>query len=460
MRKIYLFSFGLILTAFLSSLLFAQDPSNFGTSLHKTREGKRTWYKQSNGGFENITNIPVENVNCLKCHPGTKADGTPIDPATYTPDCSDCHNFSQGTKVPDDICLKCHSRQKNEKTLYAGVDVHYAKGFTCMTCHTKKEMHGDGTSYASWLDPGATEVRCETCHSPLATNTAHSIHSQKVHCTACHAKTVISCYNCHFESELQAKIKRPYGIIRDFLLLVRRMPEGKVYSGTLMSLTYQGKSFVTIAPYRAHIIMPKDSTRRCSECHNNANVQTYNQTGQIYVVKWDDAQKKLINTKGVIPVPPDWQTSLKFDFVDYTGRVDSATDPTKWVFLKSGTDLRQELSQYVAPLTSDQMAKLSMAVSVKDGISLIPSNFMLLQNYPNPFNPTTTIEFHLPKETNVTLKIYNSAGIEVKTLISNARYSAGIHKVNFDASNLPSGVYIYKLMTPEFNDMKKMVLIK
>lgn len=80
MRKIYLFSFGLILTAFLSSLLFAQDPSNFGTSLHKTREGKRTWYKQSNGGFENITNIPVENVNCLKCHPGTKADGTSIDP--------------------------------------------------------------------------------------------------------------------------------------------------------------------------------------------------------------------------------------------------------------------------------------------------------------------------------------------------------------------------------------------
>ena len=206
--------------------------------------------------------------------------------------------------------------------------------------------------------------------------------------------------------------------------------------------------------------MPKDSTRRCSECHNNANVQTYNQTGQIYVVKWDSVQKKLINTKGVIPVPPDWQTSLKFDFVDYTGRVDSATDLTKWVFLKSETDLRQELSQYVAPLTSDQMAKLSMAVSVKDGISLIPSNFMLLQNYPNPFNPTTTIEFHLPKETNVTLKIYNSAGIEVKTLISNARYSAGIHKVNFDASNLPSGVYIYKLMTPEFNDMKKMVLIK
>ena len=78
-----------------------------------------------------------------------------------------------------------------KKALYPGVDVHFAKGFKCMTCHTKKEMHGDGNSYQSWLDPGATEVKCENCHSPLASNTAHDIHSAKVHCTACHAKTVI-----------------------------------------------------------------------------------------------------------------------------------------------------------------------------------------------------------------------------------------------------------------------------
>jgi hypothetical protein len=238
------------------------------------------------------------------------------------------------------------------------------------------------------------------------------------------------------------------------------MPDDKVYSGTIMTLKYQNQTFVTIAPYRSHIIMPKDSTRKCSECHNNANVQTYNQTGQIYVVKWDTTQKKLINTKGVIPVPPNWKTALKFDFVDYTGRVDSATDPTKWVFLKSGADLMQELSTYVAPLTSEQMAKLSMQVSVKDGNSLIPTEFNLMQNYPNPFNPTTTIEFHLPKATNVTIKVYNSIGVEVKTLVNDKRYEAGIHRITFDAENLPSGVYIYKMITPEFSASKKMVLLK
>ncbi len=179
------------------------------------------------------------------------------------------------------------------------------------------------------------------------------------------------------------------------------------------------------------------------------------------MVKWDANQNKLVNTKGVIPVPPDWMTSLEFDFVDYTGRVDSATDPTKWVFLKSGTDLRQELSSYIAPLTTEQMAKLSIPVSVKDNsVSVIPKEFKLLQNYPNPFNPTTTIEFHLPKSTNVTLKVYNVAGIEVKTLISNKGYGPGIHKVTFDAGDLASGVYIYKLITPEFIDFKKMLILK
>jgi hypothetical protein len=113
--------FVVLLSLFVYSLVYSQDPGNFPTSLHATREGKRTWYKKENGGFENITNIPVENVNCLKCHPGTKADGTAIDPATYNPDCYDCHNFSTGTQVPDDICLKCHSRQKMKRHFIPGL---------------------------------------------------------------------------------------------------------------------------------------------------------------------------------------------------------------------------------------------------------------------------------------------------------------------------------------------------
>jgi hypothetical protein len=327
--------------------------------LHGTRKGKATWYSAANGGFEALTNIPINQIACLNCHPGTKADGSPIDSATYKPDCSDCHK-EPGDRVSDQICLKCHRRQANEIAL-GYPDVHRNAGyFRCMSCHTLKEMHGDGREYSSWLEPGATEAACERCHRAPKSNTAHNIHLATVHCTACHTKTVLSCYNCHFESEVEGKIKRPYGVMRDFVMLVRRQGVNKVYAATMMTLTYKGKSFVAIAPYRAHTIVKE--ARKCDECHNNAAVQEYKQTGKITVTKWDPAQGKLVNTKGVIPVPPDWRQALQFDFVDYTGDPKSpTTDPTKWVFLKSGADLMQML--YAEPLTPEQLQKLSTPYS-------------------------------------------------------------------------------------------------
>jgi hypothetical protein len=90
----------------------------------------------------------------------------------------------------------------------------------------------------------------------------------------------------------------------------------------------------------------------------------------------------------------------------------------------------------------------------------IPMDFALLQNYPNPFNPSTTIEFHLPNATNVSMKIFNILGAEVQTIFAEEKYSAGVHNVKFEASGLASGIYFYQLITPEFNETKKMFLLK
>ena len=89
----------------------------------------------------------------------------------------------------------------------------------------------------------------------------------------------------------------------------------------------------------------------------------------------------------------------------------------------------------------------------------VPDKFGLLQNYPNPFNPATTIEFSLRQKQEVTLKVYDLLGREV-TILVNTELGAGVHKVTFDASNLPSGVYIYRLQGGEFTKTKKMVFIK
>ncbi len=91
--------------------------------------------------------------------------------------------------------------------------------------------------------------------------------------------------------------------------------------------------------------------------------------------------------------------------------------------------------------------------------SSIPSKFQLLQNFPNPFNPTTVIKYTVAKESRVTLNVYNLLGEKIATLV-NANQKAGNYKVNFNASNLTSGVYFYTLKAGNFKETKKMLLIK
>ncbi len=88
-----------------------------------------------------------------------------------------------------------------------------------------------------------------------------------------------------------------------------------------------------------------------------------------------------------------------------------------------------------------------------------PTTFELAQNYPNPFNPATTINYQLPTNALVTLKVYDVIGREVATLV-NARQEAGRYTVNFNASTLASGVYFYRLQAGSFVETKKMMLVK
>ncbi|NOS84013.1 MAG: T9SS type A sorting domain-containing protein [Ignavibacteria bacterium] len=89
----------------------------------------------------------------------------------------------------------------------------------------------------------------------------------------------------------------------------------------------------------------------------------------------------------------------------------------------------------------------------------IPVNFNLQQNYPNPFNPVTKIRFSIPKQSFTKMIIYDITGKEISTLLEN-NLSAGIYETNFNASDLSSGIYFYKLITEDFTETKKMVLIK
>jgi hypothetical protein len=88
-----------------------------------------------------------------------------------------------------------------------------------------------------------------------------------------------------------------------------------------------------------------------------------------------------------------------------------------------------------------------------------PETMRLMQNYPNPFNPTTTIEYSLPQRMVVSLKVYDVTGREVMTLVKGEQ-SSGDHRLEFNNSDLPSGIYLYRLQTQNFLETRKMIIIE
>ena len=108
------------------------------------------------------------------------------------------------------------------------------------------------------------------------------------------------------------------------------------------------------------------------------------------------------------------------------------------------------------PRKNDDFVNYSTDVAYE---SNVPTEYTISQNYPNPFNPTTTIVYALPKEEMVTLGIYNILGQVVKTLV-NQNQAAGTYTISFNAKDLSSGIYFYNIQAGNFNQVKKMMLIK
>jgi len=147
----------------------------------------------------------------------------------------------------------------------------------------------------------------------------------------------------------------------------------------------------------------------------------------------------------------NWQT---IGFVEGNG---TTTELTNYEFyndlseFSSTINLRYKLKQV------DYNGAFSYSDIVE--VEFTPETFFLDQNYPNPFNPTTKIRFSVAEDGFVTLKVFNALGKEIKTLI-NKNLAAGQYDINFDGSDLTSGVYIYQLNADGKNITKKMMLLK
>jgi hypothetical protein len=143
---------------------------------------------------------------------------------------------------------------------------------------------------------------------------------------------------------------------------------------------------------------------------------------------------------------------------------------TSWtLYSRAGATLTQvadmlTTTSYTFPATGSNIQFVVIKVSaftadVKLIDNRIPSSYALEQNFPNPFNPSTEIRFSLPSANDVSLKVYNMIGQEVATLVNEFK-PAGNYSVTLSAANLASGMYLYRLQTKGFSEVKKLILMK
>ena len=118
-------------------------------------------------------------------------------------------------------------------------------------------------------------------------------------------------------------------------------------------------------------------------------------------------------------------------------------------------------SKYLYTGTSRGVWKRPLSEIVPDSLlsNIEPIRYVLEQNYPNPFNAATKIKYSVPQLSNVVIRIYDILGSEIETLV-NVEKTAGIYELNWNAANLPSGVYIYQIKAGSFIQSKKMILLK
>ncbi len=313
-------------------------------SLHGTSSGMQWWYERPDG-FGALTGIPYNDTGCNTCHvyavPGLgTANG-----------CDSCHGQPTPASDPQ-TCLRCHARQGLEFTALGFSDVHRDAGMACMDCHTLAEVHGDGSSYESMHSPGQFKRDCESCHRTIPMEVAeHQIHNEAIHCTACHDQTVVTCYNCHFDSLINDGEKKPYRPFANFVILANDSVDGKIKPATYQSVVFEDKTFAAFGPYHGHTVTAE--ARTCADCHNNAFAKEFQQSGKIVLTEWDEASSEVKHAEGVIPFvnPSDFE----MQFVTFDKASNNWSPSTKAM---SGSQF-----EFITPLTPRQIGALAANIT-------------------------------------------------------------------------------------------------
>jgi hypothetical protein len=329
--------FGLIMGSIGTAQEPNQDACFYQRSLHFTANGMKYWYSRQNGGLEQLTGIPYEQLGCKNCH----VSGCDRCHKTETSghDCRYSY-YSLNHARNQSLCLTCHGREKamlrlNHKE--GQEDVHVQQEMVCTDCHSQREMHGDGTAYVSLKQTGAMDTACENCHDEITPSESHSVHNDRLDCKACHLRHVISCTNCHFDTLVKTGRRKAIPV-SGWLFLMNY--QGKVTSASMQTfVTGRNQTFLMFAPHMSHSITRNG--RACEDCHGTSTVEQVSK-GSIRLT-WIENQK-VVNRNGIIPV---------VDGVDYQCVYQDYRDG-QWTPIQDPLDPLVQYAAFGKPMTRAQ----------------------------------------------------------------------------------------------------------
>jgi predicted CXXCH cytochrome family protein len=332
---------------------------------------------------------------------------------------------------------------------------------SCTRCHVAQNFIAymkDPSAYKDTILVSGNDVQpltCVACHDPHSAKNPGQLRLGI-------SGTRVICDVCHYSSIKSVDITS-----------IPHQTTGPCLSGdTLFGYRYPGKTYINSAHTYA-------CTERCVNCHVNMtpNADGSNNTGHTfeprvqacagchsdYYATVDTADPaKRFDYRGVQTTTDSLMNLLQTKLNDA-----SSSDSSTAVFQEAQYNLLAvegegsrgiHNTRLVQKLLRDAIASFK-TTGIKNETINTPQNFELSQNYPNPFNPVTTIKFTIAKAGNVKIIIYDEVGRQVKTLV-NSYYSQGKYSVEWNATSFASGIYFYRLVTGNFNEVKKMILLK
>lgn len=426
--------------------------------------------KQGYSIIDSVGFARTKNVQCEDCHgPMANQNGT-LDVEYhfgYLPGGSGTNQLDYSAQ----LCGKCHSGhdpffEEWSKSKHAlstsGSAAFAANNKACAKCHVAQNfvsfMKNPSTYKDSILVTGNAmqPITCVACHDPHDAKYPAQLRADITYST-------VICDKCHYAEMDSVNVS-----------VAPHEQSGLALSGDPnFGYRYAGYNYDNSAHKWA-------ATERCINCHVNMtpNPDKSNNFGHTFEPRIQACEgchsdyASSVNTS---------DSTKMFDYRNTQSTTDSlinklqnmlnhfsSADSATFAFKAANYNLlavesdgshgihNTRLSQ---ELLMSSIQAISGIVAVDNTKSNVPASFELSQNYPNPFNPSTTIRFSLPVSSDVKIIIYNSVGQLIQTLV-NRHYSPGSYTVEWNASNLASGIYFYRIEAKNFNLVKKMVLLK